>query len=157
MPRGGNSDHRLISPEKSGHLVDIARPSQGRRGTRPAAGGCHLSEGGTTVSDPGSADVPTQEKLLPTAPLSHRSRILLLYNSLREQSYSRFLTLQAERFLQRFGAETRVFDPRGLPLPDATAADRTKVREPRELSLWLEGQVWTSTERHGAMTAASDF
>ncbi|KAB0264396.1 arsenical resistance protein ArsH [Microvirga brassicacearum] len=103
--------------------------------------------------DAGSAVMPMQEKLLPTARSSHRPRILLLYGSLRERSYSRFLTFEAERLLQHFGAETRVFDPRGLPLPDATAADHPKVRELRELSLWSEGQVWSSPERHGAMTA----
>ena len=90
---------------------------------------------------------------LRTTPSTHRPRILLLYGSLRERSYSRFLTLEAERLLQHFGAETRVFDPHGLPLPDATAADHPKVKELRELALWSEGQVWTSPERHGAMTA----
>ncbi|MDF2810728.1 MAG: arsenical resistance protein ArsH [Microvirga sp.] len=103
--------------------------------------------------DAGSADMPTLSKLLTLKPSTHRPRILLLYGSLRERSYSRFLTLEAERLLQHFGAETRVFDPRGLPLPDATAADHPKVRELRELSLWSEGQVWSSPERHGAMTA----
>ncbi len=86
-------------------------------------------------------------------PSTHPPRILLLYGSLRERSYSRFLTLEAERLLQAFGAQTRVFDPLGLPLPDAADADHPKVRELRELSLWSEGQVWTSPERHGAMSA----
>ena len=71
---------------------------------------------------------------------------------LRERSYSRFLTLEAERLLRHFGAETRVFDPHGLPLPDAAASDHPKVQELRELSLWSEGQVWCSPERHGAMS-----
>ena len=84
---------------------------------------------------------------------THPPRILLLYGSLRERSYSRFLTLEAERLLKHFGAETRVFDPHGLPLPDATASDHPKVQELRELSLWSEGQVWCSPERHGAMSA----
>ena len=79
-------------------------------------------------------------------------RILLLYGSLRERSYSRFLTQEAERLLRHFGCETRVFDPKGLPLPDETDADHPKVQELRELCLWSEGQVWTSPERHGAMT-----
>lgn len=76
-----------------------------------------------------------------------------LYGSLRERSYSRLLTLEAERLLQTFGAETRVFDPHGLPLPDGAATVHPKVRELRELSLWSEDQVWTSPERHGAMSA----
>ncbi len=81
-----------------------------------------------------------------------RPRILLLYGSLRERSYSRFATLEAARLLEAFGAETRVFDPTGLPLPDGAPADHPKVRELRDLVMWSEGQVWCSPERHGAMT-----
>jgi arsenical resistance protein ArsH len=83
---------------------------------------------------------------------THPPRILLLYGSLRERSYSRFLTQEAARLLQHFGAETRIYDPRDLPLPDAVAADHPKVKELRELSLWSEGQVWCSPERHGAIS-----
>lgn len=82
----------------------------------------------------------------------HKPRILLLYGSLRERSYSRFLTQEAARLLDRLGAETRIFDPTGLPLPDGAPSDHPKVRELRELSLWSEGQVWSSPERHGAMS-----
>lgn len=90
---------------------------------------------------------------LPTAPRSsHKPRILLLYGSLRERSYSRFATLEAERLLRHFGCETRIFHADGLPLPDDAEADHPKVQELRELCLWSEGQVWTSPERHGAMT-----
>jgi len=84
--------------------------------------------------------------------LSYPPRILLLYGSLRERSYSRLLTQEAARLLEAFGAETQIFDPRGLPLPDAEPADHPKVQELRDLSLWSEGQVWCSPERHGAMT-----
>lgn len=83
---------------------------------------------------------------------TRRPRILLLYGSLRERSYSRFLTQEAARLLEHFGAETRIFDPSGLPLPDGAPTDHPKVRELRELSLWSEGQVWSSPERHGAMS-----
>jgi arsenic resistance protein ArsH len=86
-------------------------------------------------------------------PAPHAPRILLLYGSLREPSYSKLLTLEAERLLQAFGCETRVFDPTGLPLPDSVASDHPKVAELRALSLWSEGQVWCSPERHGAITA----
>jgi len=79
-------------------------------------------------------------------------RILLLYGSLRERSYSRLLTEEAARLLQAFGAETRIFDPQGLPLPDGAEADHPKVAELRELSFWSEGQVWCSPERHGNMS-----
>ena len=80
-------------------------------------------------------------------------RILLLYGSTRERSYSRLLTLEAERLLMAFGAETKVFDPRGLPLPDDAAPEHAKVQELRDLCTWAEGMVWCSPERHGAMTA----
>jgi arsenic resistance protein ArsH len=83
---------------------------------------------------------------------THRPRILLLYGSLRERSYSRFLTQEAARLLDYFGAETRIFDPHELPLPDTVPATHPKVKELRELSIWSEGQVWCSPERHGAIT-----
>ena len=54
--------------------------------------------------------------------------------------------------LDYLGAETRIFDPRDLPLPDGAPVDHPKVAELRELSRWSEGQVWTSPERHGSMT-----
>lgn len=97
-------------------------------------------------------DVPTHEKLDAAKVSTHPPRILLLYGSLREKSYSRLLTLEAERILQHFGAETRVFDPHGLPMVDSCTSDHPKVQELRKLSEWSEGQVWCSPERHGAMT-----
>lgn len=84
--------------------------------------------------------------------LVHPPRFLLLYGSLRERSYSRFLVLEAGRLLTRMGAEVRVFDPHGLPLPDGAPKDHPKVAELRGLSLWSEGQVWCSPERHGTIT-----
>lgn len=79
-------------------------------------------------------------------------RILLLYGSTRERSFSRLLIEEAARLLQLMGAETRIFDPTGLPLPDAAPDDHPKVVELRSLMQWSEGQVWCSPERHGAMT-----
>ncbi len=96
---------------------------------------------------------PTADHLAVATPATHPPRILLLYGSLRERSYSRLLTFEAERLLRYFGAETRVFDPHGLPLPDGAAVDHPKVQELRDLMAWSEGQVWTSPERHGAMSA----
>ncbi len=90
--------------------------------------------------------------LEPAVRAAHPPRVLLLYGSLRERSYSRFATLEAERILQALGCETRVFDPRGLPLPDETGPDHPKVQELRSLSTWSEAQVWCSPERHGAIT-----
>lgn len=82
----------------------------------------------------------------------HRPRVLMLYGSLRERSYSRLATEEAARILRRFGAEVRIFNPSGLPLPDSTSADHPKVQELRDLSIWSEAQVWCSPERHGSMT-----
>lgn len=86
------------------------------------------------------------------APSTHPPKILLLYGSLRERSYSRLLTLEAARLLQSMGAETRVYDPAGLPQPDAVPETHAKVQELRALASWAEGMVWCSPERHGAMT-----
>jgi arsenic resistance protein ArsH len=83
---------------------------------------------------------------------THAPRILFLYGSLRERSYSRLLAEEAARIITSFGAEVRFFDPRGLPIVDSVPADHPKVSELRALSEWSEGQVWSSPERHGAMT-----
>jgi arsenic resistance protein ArsH len=83
---------------------------------------------------------------------THPPRILLLYGSLRERSFSRLLTFESQRLLHALGAEARVFDPTGLPLPDGHPDDHPKVQELRNLAAWSEGMVWTSPERHGAMT-----
>src|SRR3546814_14442735 len=64
--------------------------------------------------------------------------ILILYGSLRPQSFSRKLALEAERIMRQFGAETRVFDPHELPLLDSVPASHPKVQELRALSLWSE-------------------
>ncbi len=81
-------------------------------------------------------------------------RILLLYGSLRERSFSRLCVEEAARLLRFFGCETRIFDPTTLPLPDqVTGDDHPAVHELRELSLWSEGHVWCSPERHGQITS----
>jgi arsenic resistance protein ArsH len=82
----------------------------------------------------------------------HPPRILLLYGSLRERSFSRLVVEQSARLLQAMGAQTRVFNPSGLPLPDDCDPSHPKVVELRELMMWSEGQVWCSPERHGAMS-----
>ncbi len=84
---------------------------------------------------------------------SHKPRILLLYGSLRERSFSRFTIEESARLLKALGAEVQIFNPNGLPLPDETSTDHPKVQELRDLVTWSEGMVWCSPERHGAMTA----
>lgn len=80
-------------------------------------------------------------------------RVLLLYGSLRERSYSRLCVEEAARLLQLFGCETRIFDPFDLPLPDQVMDDdHPAVHELRAHSLWSEAQVWCSPERHGQIT-----
>jgi len=95
---------------------------------------------------------PDVASLAPAGGAMHRPRILLLHGSLRDRSYSRLLAWEAARLLERFGCDTQLYDPRGLPLPDGAPASDPKVQELRELSLWSEGQVWVSPERHGAMS-----
>jgi len=102
--------------------------------------------------DPDVFDVPDAARVEGGERLVHPPRFLLLYGSLRERSYSRFLVQEAGRLLVRMGGEVRIFDPRGLPLPDGAATDHPKVQELRRLSLWSEGQVWCSPERHGAVS-----
>jgi arsenic resistance protein ArsH len=95
---------------------------------------------------------PAAEQFAQVATSTHAPRILLLYGSLRKRSFSKLLTFEAERLLNALGAETRVFNPEGLPLPDSHPEDHPKVQELRDLAAWSEGMVWTSPERHGAMT-----
>ncbi len=96
--------------------------------------------------------VPDPERLANPIRSNHPPRILLLYGSLRERSFSRLLVEEAERLLQVMGAETKIFNPSGLPLPDDATENHPKVQELRSLAQWAEGMVWCSPERHGAMT-----
>ena len=108
------------------------------------------------------ADLPNVDQALfasPTAaaprcptPTTHPPRILLLYGSVRERSYSRLLNEEAARLLLAMGCEVKIFNPSGLPLPDDAPESHPKVQELRELAQWAEGMVWCSPERHGAMT-----
>ncbi|MBT3145458.1 arsenical resistance protein ArsH [Neptunomonas phycophila] len=97
-----------------------------------------------------------EQKMAKTAcsptPVEHPPRILMLYGSLRERSYSRLVTEEAARLLTSMGADVRIFNPSGLPLPDDAPDTHPKVQELREMVRWSEGMVWCSPERHGAMT-----
>lgn len=94
-----------------------------------------------------------RDRLFAAPAATHAPRILILYGSLRVRSFSRLSAEEAARILMRLGAEVRFFHPSGLPLvDDGTDASHPKVRELRELVAWCEGMVWSSPERHGAMT-----
>jgi arsenic resistance protein ArsH len=98
------------------------------------------------------------QRLFDTPPASprqstHKPRILLLHGSTRDRSFSRLLVEEAARLLEHLGAETRIFDPSGLPLPDDAPVEHPRVQALRELVQWSEGQVWCSPERHGALSA----
>lgn len=79
-------------------------------------------------------------------------KILMLYGSLRERSYSRLLAEEAGRILEELGADVRFFNPANLPMKAPGLEDHPEVQKLRELSLWSEGQVWSSPEMHGAIT-----
>jgi len=96
--------------------------------------------------------IPQRQALRPLQPSSHPPKILMLYGSLRERSYSKLLTLEAARLLEAMGCEVRIFDPLDLPQPDAAPDAHPRVVALREAAAWSEGMVWCSPERHGAMT-----
>lgn len=97
-------------------------------------------------------DTAITEQKMGIPAISHPPRILMLYGSVRERSYSRLATEEAGRLLTAMGADVRIFNPSGLPLPDDAPESHPKVMELRELVRWSEGMVWCSPERHGAMT-----
>jgi arsenic resistance protein ArsH len=104
------------------------------------------------IDETGFAAIDT-DRLVCSTRSTHPPRILILYGSLRARSFSRLSAEEAGRILTRLGAEIRVFSPAGLPLvDDGVDASHPKVRELRDLVAWSEGMVWSSPERHGAMT-----
>ena len=98
-------------------------------------------------------EVPAVDELLPAQRPSHPPRFLMLYGSARERSYSRLLTLEAARLLEAMGGERRIFDPRGLPLPDG-APDTPSQGAGTARARAAGPKAWSgrSPERHGAMT-----
>ncbi|KER03886.1 arsenical resistance protein ArsH [Photorhabdus temperata] len=98
-------------------------------------------------------DIPSLEKLEVQNFSSHNPRILLLYGSNRQPSFSRLLVQESALLLEQIGAEIKIFDPSSLPLPDITPDTHEKVVELHELMQWSEGQVWCSPEYHGSMSA----
>lgn len=116
-----------------------------------AQGRCGASSALPNI-DPALFKTPLAPDFSEIGAAPHPPRFLLLYGSVRERSYSRLLTMEAARLLEVMGGEVRIFDPRGLPLPDSAPETHPKVAELRELADWSEGMVWCSPERHGAMT-----
>jgi arsenic resistance protein ArsH len=102
--------------------------------------------------DPALFDRSSGARFAGAGTSTHPPRFLMPYGSLRERSYSELLTLEAARLLRTMGGEVRIYDPAGLPLPDSTPDTHPKVQELRDAATWAEGMVWTSPERHGAMT-----
>jgi arsenic resistance protein ArsH len=102
--------------------------------------------------DEGSFQPIDGERLYASEQLSHKPKVLLLYGSLRDRSFSRLMSEEAALVLTKLGAETKTFNPTGLPLPDDAEPTHPKVAELRDLVSWSEAMVWCSPERHGAMT-----
>ncbi len=116
------------------------------------AGAERLPDGEMPALDRRRLHLPDPTALEPAERAGHPPRILLLYGSLRERSYSRLLVEEADRLLRLMGCETRIFDPRALPVAGSVAEEHPKVQELRALSQWSEGQVWCSPEMHGQIT-----
>ncbi|MFQ3583489.1 MAG: NAD(P)H-dependent oxidoreductase [Cyanobacteriota bacterium] len=81
--------------------------------------------------------------------IDHEPRILFLYGSLRECSYSRLLTEEAARIITEMGAEARFFHLHDSPLSGSVPETHPKVQELRNWVMWSEGQAWSSPEMHG--------
>ncbi len=105
----------------------------------------------TNIDEENLKTLNIQDLALPDEP-KHSPRILMLYGSLRDRSFSRLMTEEAAKVLRRLGADVRIFNPSGLPLVNDAPDTHPKVQELRELSLWSEGHVWCSPELHGGMT-----
>ena len=92
------------------------------------------------------------DNLFPAHRSTHPVKILILYGSLRKISYSRLAAEEGGRILARLGAEVKFYNPAGLPLVDEENTNHPKIKELHDLVKWSEGMVWSSPERHGAMT-----
>ena len=83
----------------------------------------------------------------------HPPKILMLYGSLRPDSFSKKATIEASKVLESFGAEVKIYDPAELPVFDRQNYEHPKVVELHDLALWSEGMVWCSPELHGTLTS----
>ncbi|MCL1125206.1 NAD(P)H-dependent oxidoreductase [Shewanella surugensis] len=96
-----------------------------------------------------------EENIVRTKP-----KVLFLYGSLREGSYSRMLADEAARIMETFGAETKVFHPHDIPIvntgltqsKDESALPKSVI-ELRDAVSWSDAMVWISPEIHGGISA----
>ena len=79
-------------------------------------------------------------------------KVLILFGSLRDRSYSRLCAEEAARLLIAMGAEVRIFDPSDLPFPDQHQDSHPAIAELRDLAIWSDAMVWSSPETHGQMS-----
>ncbi|GAA5961293.1 hypothetical protein JCM8115_001540 [Rhodotorula mucilaginosa] len=98
-----------------------------------------------------SLELDTVQKLAQAR--SEPVKVLVLYGSLRERSFSRLTAYEASRILSRLGADVRVYDPLELPIKGACPETHEKVAELRSLSDWSDAHLWVSPEQHGTITA----
>ncbi len=80
-------------------------------------------------------------------------KILLLYGSLRKASYSKKLTLEAQKILDSLGADTQVYHANELPVFDHQSYEHEKVKELRKKTHWADAMVWCSPEIHGNVSS----
>jgi arsenic resistance protein ArsH len=79
-------------------------------------------------------------------------RVLLLYGSLRTESVSRLLALEAVRVLRELGADPLLFEPHDLPL-HGSVENHDSAEKLRQLCAWSQAQVWCTPEAHGSLSA----
>jgi NADPH-dependent FMN reductase len=152
--------HELLHPENAAGVCCAPKPDLAADAPCCGADGAGTDRVTRVRELPDPAHLPAldpryaiERPALDLGPLDHPPRILLLYGSPRAESYSRAAVEEAARLLRFFGAEPRIFDPSDLPFPDQVKGnDHPAVHELRELSIWSEGHVWCSPERHGQIT-----
>lgn len=154
MQIASEEDGYTSSPEPDGtggwlaHRSDLNMPGSGPG--KDWVGEVFADSDGSVGADLSAA----ASFVVPGARLRHRPRILVLYGSLRETSFSRKLAHECARLLELLGADVRVFNPAGLPVREPSLEKHAKVQELRTLSFWSEGHVWVSPEMHGCVTGA---
>ena len=67
-------------------------------------------------------------------------KILVLYGSLRPESFSKKCAYEFARILDLLGCDVRVYNPKGLPVRDPALENEPKVVELRALTQWSDGK-----------------